>query len=123
MASRGEQVHRVKPLLQRRVGALKGRVLHRVNVMPACWARISRNLLEPCKLALVAAFRAFKWIAETRRHQMLKASGVIRETTEKILNARAFWHRDDLQYLNIGVGIGVGASYVKGIIAKTNAAR
>ena len=56
---RGEQVHGIEPLLQGRAGPLKGRSLHRVNVMTAPGAGIGRKLAETCKPPFLAAFRAF----------------------------------------------------------------
>ena len=115
MPGRGEQVHRIEPLLQGCPGPLKRRSDHRVNMMAARRAGIGGKLLEFGELALGSALRAVHRIAETKHHQVLKTRFVGRELVEKLLDSRGFSHLRNLHTFNIGKV----ASYVKGIIANS----
>ena len=77
MARRREQVHGVKPLLQRRVRAEERRADHRVNVLTAR-ARVSGQFGQPLVEANVAAALTFILYAEARPEQMLKTRIIIR---------------------------------------------
>jgi len=98
VARRGEQVHGIEPLLQRRMRPLKGRSDHRVNMVAACRTGIGGKLLKLGELALVSAFRALKNLAETKRHKMLKAGVVIGKRLEKFVDCRTLGHVRNLRY-------------------------
>ena len=93
VARRREHVHRVKPLLERRVRALERRALHRVNVVAAPRASISGQSREAGEPARPAALWAGNGFPEARPHQMLKASIVCRESDEKVFDRQSFHGR------------------------------
>lgn len=93
VSGRGEQVHGVEPLLQRRPGILKRRSGHRVNVVAAPRAGIGGKLRQPHETTFLAALRAFKCLAMARLHQMREAAIVIREALEKVLYGEVLSHR------------------------------
>ena len=92
MPRRGEQIHGVKPLLKGRMGLVKRRSNHRVNVMAAPRAGISLLLPDPGKFAVLGTLRAINGFAVAKLHQVIKAGVVIGELLEKILNGWAGEH-------------------------------
>ena len=86
VASRGEQIHGVKPLLQRRMGLMKRRSDHRVDVVTAPGAGISLLLPDPSEFSMLAALRAINRFAVAKLHKVVRASVVIGELLEKLLN-------------------------------------
>jgi len=87
VASRGEEIHRVIPLLQWRMRAMEDRSRHRVNVLAAL-AGIGGHFRELAKLAHLAATRAFKVRAVPRLEQMLKASVIIGKQLHELLDRK-----------------------------------
>lgn len=91
VARRREEVHRVIPLLQRRVGAMENRPRHRMNVLAALTG-IGGHLRELAELALFAAARAFIIRAITGLEQMFKASVVVGKHLHEILDRKGLGH-------------------------------
>lgn len=75
---RGEQVHRIEPLLERRMRAIERRSHHRVDVFAAL-ACIGGHLRQLLVFACFPAARAFVIRAKASLEQMLKAGVVVRE--------------------------------------------
>ena len=86
-----KKVHRVEPLLQRRPRVLERRSRHRMNMVPAI-AGVGGHLAKAAKLADLAALWAGYFRAEPRFEQVFKASTIIRELAEKVLNRWHFRH-------------------------------
>ena len=84
MARGGEQVHRIEPLLERHVRAMKGRSDHWVNVMTAPLALVGRFLADAMVLPALATLRTIKRVAVAKLHQVVQAGIVVREALEKI---------------------------------------
>jgi hypothetical protein len=87
---RGKEVHRVEPLLQRRPAILERRPRHRVDVMAAPRARVSRHLRQLCKAPVPLALRAIQRLAVAYLHQVREAAIVVWETPKEILNRELF---------------------------------
>lgn len=92
-----EQIERIKPLLQRRVRAMKWRADHRVNVLAAL-ARVGRYFRQLAKLADLAATRTCEISAVARLEQMLQARIVIGEHLHELLDRKWLGH-DALRHL------------------------
>ena len=89
---RGEQIHRIEPLLQRHVRPMEGGSNHWMDMVPAPLASIGRKLLEAGKMACFQALRALKDFAIPQFHKVVQASVVVWELTEKLLNCRGLRH-------------------------------
>ena len=76
VARRGEQIHRIEPLLQRRMRAMKRRSGHGVQMFTAL-AGVSGLLCELAEFAPLAAARAFAVRAKARLEQIVQAGVVI----------------------------------------------
>ena len=92
MSRRGEQVHGVKPLLQRHMRAVEGCSHHRVNVVATPSALIGRLLADAVVFPAFAALRAIKRVAVAHFHQVVKAGVVIREPLKKLENRGCLGH-------------------------------
>lgn len=92
VARRAEQIHGVKPLLQRRMGTVKRRPDHRVNVMAAPLALISWLLTDTRKLALLPALRAIHRVAVAQFKQVVQTGIVVGKLLHKVDNGRVFGH-------------------------------
>ena len=88
VARRGEQVHRIEPLLQRHVRPMEWRSSHRVNVLTAL-AGICGHLRELFVFSGLAAAGAFVIRAKASFEQMLKAGVVVGEHLHELGD----WHR------------------------------
>ena len=117
MPQRGEQVHRVEPLLKRRARVLERRPHHWVKVVPAI-ASVGGHFSETMKRANLSALWAARLVSEPEPKQVLKARIVIGKPVEKILNVEHGSHR----YPSYTYNIGIAAAYVKGIIASGHCA-
>ena len=112
VARRCEQVGRVKPLRERRVGILKNRALHRVNVVAAI-AGIRRLFGELLEASDHTTFGAWEVIPISKAEKVRQTGGVIGKLLEKVLNCQRLSHR----YLPMTMNIGMPITYVKFIIA------
>jgi len=101
--SRGEQIDRVEPHLQRRPGVLKGRTGHWGDVMAAELAGIGRAFLDAVEGRFLATFRAIQRFAISDFHDMLQTGFLVRVFLEKVQysqclshvfppNVRQLWH-------------------------------
>ena len=90
---RGEQVHRVEPLLQRRPRVLERRPSHRMDVMAAPRAGIGGQLRQSHEPTFLSAFWAIKCLAVARFHQVREAAIVVRKPFEKVLYGELLSHR------------------------------
>lgn len=91
VARRGEQVHRIEPLLQRRVRIIERGSNHRVNVLTAL-AGIGGHLRELAKLAYLMTARALEIVAIPQSEKVPQAGVVIREHPHKILDRQRLGH-------------------------------
>lgn len=92
MPRRGEQVDRVVPLLQSGMRLGERRADHRINLVAAPRALVSRMALDAVKLPVLAALRAIKRLAEAGAEQVFQARIVVRETLEKVLHIHGLSH-------------------------------
>lgn len=92
MARRGEQVHGVKPFLQRRMRPMKGGSDHGVNVMTAPRAGICGHLANAGEPPALAALRTVQAFAVTKLHQVVEAGVVIRELLHKVYDGQMCGH-------------------------------
>lgn len=89
---RGENEHRIEPLLQRDMRAVERCADHRVNVMAAGRARIGRRRLDAHKPAFLAALRAFQRFAVTQFHKVVQAGVVVGKLLKELGDGRAVRH-------------------------------
>jgi len=92
MPGRSEQIHRIEPLLQRRMRLVEHGPDHREYLKPAPRALIGRVTADAVKLAVLAALRAIQAFAVAQHHQVIQASIIVRELLEKTLDCRGFCH-------------------------------
>lgn len=92
MPRRAEQVHGIKPLLQRNVRAMERCADHGVNMMTAPWARISGRLLDANEPAFFSAFRALKRLAVAKFHDVVEARIIVRELLHEIDDGGVIGH-------------------------------
>lgn len=88
MPGRGKQVHGIKPLLERGMGAFKRGSRHRVNLMAAPGTLIGRYLLNPRELPMLAALRAIHGFAMTGTHQMVQTARIVRELLKEVIDSK-----------------------------------
>lgn len=92
VAGRGEQVHRIEPLLQGRMRPMEHGPDHRENLEPAPRALIGRMPADAVKLPVLAALGTVQLFAVTKLHEVVQASVVVWELLHKLLNGRGFCH-------------------------------
>ena len=92
VARRAEQIHGVKPLLQRRMGTVEGRPDHRVNVMAAPRAGISGLFLDANKPAFLVALGAIKNFAVAQFHKVIQTGVVVGKLLHKVHYGRVLGH-------------------------------
>lgn len=71
MPGRGEQVHRVEPLLEWSLGLFKRGARHWMKVMTAPLADVGRHLGQPVELGTLLTLRAIGHWPETHHHEMV----------------------------------------------------
>ena len=86
MPRRGEQIHGIKPFLERCAGALKRRALHRVNVMATPLAAVGRLFAKAIELAVASALRAIESFTVANAHDMRQASVVVGKSFHKFVD-------------------------------------
>lgn len=95
----GKEIHSVKPLLKGCMAVLEGCISHRVNMVAAKLARISRDGSKLVKLALLLTASTLEFLSEAHFHQMRQAGIVIRELFEELLNVHGVTSMN-LEYVN-----------------------
>ena len=101
VTGRGEQIHGVKPLLQRGVGLVKRGADHGVNMVPAR-ASIGGHLGESFPKISFAAFWALVVLAVAGLEKMFQAGVIIRKELHKFGNRHGLGHgRVSLSAMNI----------------------
>lgn len=91
VARRSEEIHRVKPLLQRHASAAERRAYHRVNVVPTITG-IGWHLRQLAKFADLAAALARDIFAIPLLEKMRQTRVIVRELCEKVLNCDTLCH-------------------------------
>lgn len=88
MPGRGKQVHGIKPLLERGVGAFKRGASHRVNLKAAPRTLIGRNLLNPRELPVFAALRAVHGLAVAGTHQVVQTGRIVWKLFKEVVDSK-----------------------------------
>lgn len=88
-----EEVHGVKPLLERRMGRLKGRSDHRMNMMPTPGALVGGQLGNARKLAVLAALGTVQFQPEPEVYQAVEAGVIVGKPLEEVGNRELLGHR------------------------------
>src|ERR1019366_451309 len=91
MTRRGEEIHRVKPLLQGHTGSPERRSDHRVNMVPAI-AGIGRHPRKLAKFANLAATLARDIFAISLLEKMCQTGVIVWELCKKLLDSDALCH-------------------------------
>lgn len=103
MPGRGEQIHGIEPLLERRPGPLEGGSFHRADLIAAPLAAINRTFVQAVKLAVLATLGAIKSLAIADLHKMVQAGVVGWKSLKELLNRWGFGHLSSLPPLQYGV--------------------